>query len=76
MPLAMKKQTCLQCRRQCRRRPTTNSQQAAAEPSPKLRISTDLDYEQSGAVVAAWVGAMSPLWLVSEPLAREDTVDR
>ncbi|KGQ02402.1 Dimethylaniline monooxygenase [N-oxide-forming] 2 [Beauveria bassiana D1-5] len=67
MPLALKKQTCLQCRR----RLTTNSQKAAVEPSPKLRISTDLDYEQSGAVVAAWVGAMSPLWLAHQSLGCE-----
>ncbi|KAM3550755.1 hypothetical protein ARSEF4850_008196 [Beauveria asiatica] len=55
--------------------PTTQdkSQNVAVEPSPKLRISTGLDYDQCGAVITAWVDA---LWLMGEPPAREDTVIR
>lgn len=72
MPRAMKKQAR---RRQC---PwlTDKSQNASVEPSPKLRISTNLEYDQCGAVIAAWVDAMSPLLLMSEPPAREERVDR
>lgn len=72
MPLAMKKQAR---RRQCRRL-TDKSQNVSVEPSPKLRISTDLDYDQCGAVIAAWVDAISPLLLIGEPPAREETVER
>ncbi|XWW94464.1 hypothetical protein V2A60_002407 [Cordyceps javanica] len=72
MPWAMPKQAH---QRQCRRL-TDKSHNASEEPSPQLRISTDLDYDQCGAVIAAWVDAMSPLLLMSEPLAREETVDR
>ncbi|XWW94425.1 hypothetical protein V2A60_002368 [Cordyceps javanica] len=72
MPWAMPKQAH---QRQCRRL-TDKSHNASEEPSPQLRISTELDYDQCGAVIAAWVDAMSPLLLMSEPLAREGTVDR